>query len=80
MATSVSAKHIQLKTFTQCNGGVCWLSDKQQNTVVLMQLHSRLTRILLMLLPWEIYATKIFLHKDLEQYTQLEWGFALGRT
>lgn len=51
MATSVSAKHVLYKTFAQCDGKICKLVHKEQSILVLMQLHSRLTSILLMLLP-----------------------------
>ncbi len=47
-------------TFTQRGGEICKPVHKEQNTLVLMQLHSRLTSTLLMLLPLEIYATKRF--------------------
>lgn len=60
MATSVSAKTYTVETFTQRDGKICKPVHREQNTLVLMRLHSRLTSILLMLLPGEIYATKRF--------------------
>lgn len=61
MATSVPATNAPTNnawTFTQPHGEICKPVHKEQNSLIIMQLHSRLKPMLLMLLPGEIYATK----------------------
>lgn len=61
MATSVAATNAfenNAWMFTLPHGEICKPVHKEQNSLIIMQLHSRLIPKLLTLLPGEIYATK----------------------